>query len=137
MSNRFLLDTNVLSDLLKNPQGGVTQKIEQVGEDHICTSIIVASELRFGAYKKGSDELTRRVEVILSAIEILPYDSPADSHYAKLRAHLERKGTPIGPNDMLVAAQALALDLVVVTANTKEFRRVPKLKVENWIEAGS
>ncbi len=136
MSNRYLLDTNILSDLLKNPQGNVTQKIEQVGEDHVCTSVIVASELRFGAVKKGSAELTSRVEAILSAIEILSYDAPADIHYTKLRTHLEKKGTPIGPNDMLIAAQALASDLVVVTANIKEFRRVPKLKVENWIGAG-
>lgn len=135
MSHRFLLDTNILSDLLKNPQGKVTQKIKQVGEAKVCTSIIVASELRFGAHKKNAKALTQQVNAILSAIDILPYDSPADQHYAKLRTTLEQKGTPIGPNDMLIAAQALALDLTVVTANIKEFKRMPQLKVENWLDS--
>lgn len=134
MKQRFLLDTNILSDLIRNPQGSVTEKIEKVGEERVCTSIIVASELRFGAFKKGSEELTQKVEAILSAIEIQPYEAPADIHYAKLRTQLEQKGMPIGPNDLLIAAQALASELVVVTANMSEFNRVPKLKVENWLK---
>ena len=133
MSPRFLLDTNILSDLIKNPQGSITKKIEEKGEDSICTSIIVASELRFGANKKGSKELTKKVEIILSAIEIVPLDTPVDRFYGTLRTHLEMQGTPIGPNDLLIAAHALALDLIVVTANISEFNRVPNLTVENWL----
>jgi tRNA(fMet)-specific endonuclease VapC len=94
----------------------------------------VAGELRFGAYKRGSDRLTAQVEAILSAIEILPLEEPADQHYGKLRALLESRGEMIGPNDMLIAAHALALDCTVVTANRREFSRVPGLKVENWLE---
>ena len=132
-SFRYLLDTNILSNLVRQPQGPVASRIEQAGEETICTSIIVAAEFRFGAEKSDSDKLTDRVELILSAIEILPLESPADREYAKLRHYLARNGTPIGPNDMLIAAQALSLGLIVVTANTGEFSRVPGLSVENWL----
>jgi tRNA(fMet)-specific endonuclease VapC len=99
----------------------------------ICTSIIVAAEIRFGAEKSGSNKLGDQVDLILSAIEILPLESPADREYGKLRHYLARNGTPIGPNDMLIAAQALCAGLIVVTANTGEFSRVPGLNVENWL----
>lgn len=133
MTRRYLLDTNIISELLRNPQGSVMQQISKLGEEKICTSIIVASELRFGAVKKGSQKLTERVETILSAMEIIPLEEPVDNHYAEIRNYLEKNGNPIGPNDLLISAQALALDLIVVTANMEEFTRVPGLKVENWI----
>ncbi len=132
-SFRYLLDTNILSDLVRQPQGAVASRIVQAGEETICTSIIVAAELRFGTEKSDSDKLTDRVDLILSAIEILSLESPADREYAKLRHYLARNGTPIGPNDMLIAAQALSSGLIVVTANTGEFSRVPGLSVENWL----
>jgi tRNA(fMet)-specific endonuclease VapC len=132
-SFRYLLDTNILSDLVRQPQGAVEKRIEEVGEETICTSIIVAAELRFGAEKSGSDKLVDRVNLILSAIDILSLESPADREYGKLRHYLSRKGTLIGPNDMLIAAQSLSSGLTVVTANTREFLRVPGLNVENWL----
>ena len=131
---RYLLDTNILSELVKKPQGAVAQKIIDVGDDKVCTSIIVASEIRFGAEKRQSKPLSQQVEAILSAIDILPYQSPADSHYAKLRTNLEKAGTPISPNDMFIAAHALALGLTLVSANEREFSRVTGLRVENWCE---
>ena len=134
MKPRYLLDTNILSDLVRNPQGLIAQKIASVGEGSICTSIIVAGELRFGARKLGSKQLTTQLDTILSAIDILPMEEPADRRYGELRAYLEKQGTPIGPNDMLIAAHTLVLDCVVVTANEREFSRVPKLKVENWLQ---
>lgn len=133
MAPRYLLDTNILSDLVRHPQGSVAENITRVGEETICTSIIVASELRYGAVKSGSRRLAERVRLILSAIEILPFDSPADREYAVIRNHLTRQGQPIGPNDMLIAAHALATGLVVVTANSREFNRVPGLNTENWL----
>ncbi len=131
----YLLDTNILSDLVLNPQGVVAAKIAKAGEDSICTSIIVAAELHYGAVKSNSAKLAERVDLILSALEILPLDTPADNQYADIRHHLARQGTPIGPNDLLIAAQALANNLTVVTANIREFSRVPGLKVENWLRA--
>lgn len=130
---RYLLDTNVLSALIRQPGGPATRRIAHVGDHAVCTSIIVAAELRYGAEKSGSSALSERVSQVLSAIDVLPLDTPADRRYAEIRDQLSRQGTPIGPNDMLIAAQALSLDLAVVTANVAEFERVPGLAVENWL----
>ena len=130
---RYLLDTNILSDLVRNPAGRIAQRIETVSEEAVCTSLIVSAELRFGAFKKGSKRLLSQLEAVLSALDILPLEMPVDERYAGLRLALERAGTPIGGNDMLIAAHALALDLTVVTANEREFSRVPGLAVENWL----
>ncbi|MDP2267410.1 MAG: type II toxin-antitoxin system VapC family toxin [Thiobacillus sp.] len=132
---RYLLDTNILSDLVRHPQGRIAECIAQMGEKAVCTSMIVASELRFGAAKRNASKLTAQVETILAAIDVRPFDTPADREYAKLRLHLEQAGTPIGPNDMLIAAHALATESILVTANKREFSRVPGLTVEDWLEA--
>lgn len=133
-SLRYLLDTNILSDLVRHPQGSVASRIASAGEDTVCTSIVVAAEFRFGAIKSGSGKLAETVDLILSALEVLPLEAPADHHYGTIRHHLSRKGMPIGPNDLLIAAHALATDLTLVTANSREFSRVPGLKVDNWLE---
>ncbi len=135
MSLRYLLDTNIISDLVRRPRGQVASRIAGVGEDSVCISIIVAAELRYGGEKSRSKQLSQRVDLLLSALEILPLEPPADQRYAKLRHHLMRRGTPIGPNDLLIAAHALAANLTLVTGNTREFERVPSLRVENWLVA--
>ena len=133
MALRYLLDTNILSDLIRHPQGAVAKRIATVGEQAVCTSLIVAAELRFGAAKSGSPRLSERVDQVLSALDVLPLEPPADRAYAEIRWHLTRQGTPIGPNDLLIAAQASVLGLTVITSNTGEFGRVPGLSVENWL----
>ncbi len=133
MSLHYLLDTNIIADLVRRPGGTVATRIAESGEDSICTSIIVAAELRYGAAKSDSKQLSERVGLLLSALEILPLEPPTDEHYAEVRHYLARQGTPIGPNDLLIAAHALAADLTLVTANTREFERVPSLRVENWL----
>lgn len=130
---RYLLDTNMVSDLVKRPQGTVAKHIAQVGEDQICTSLVVAAELRYGAAKRGSTRLTAQLEAILAVLPILPLETPADRVYGDLRAALERVGTPIGPNDLLIAAQALTLNVTLVTDNRREFERVQGLTLENWL----
>lgn len=130
----FLLDTNIISDLIRNPAGIAAQQLAEKGDTSICTSIVVACELRFGACKKGFAPLTARVDEILSLIEVLPLEVDTDRHYAHIRARLEKDGAPIGPNDLLIAAQCLSLGLTLVTANTAEFSRIPGLAVENWLE---
>jgi len=134
---RFLLDTNILSHLIRNPQGTVALKIGQVGEATVCTSLVVAAELRYGAAKKGSSRLTRQVESVLSVLDVLPLKQPVDDYYALARTRLESKGQPIGGNDLLIAAQALALGYIIVTDNEREFRRVDGLTVENWLAQSS
>jgi tRNA(fMet)-specific endonuclease VapC len=130
---RYLLDTNILSELVRHPGGVVAKRIALAGEDRICTSIIVACELRFGAAKRRSDRLTAQLDTVLAALDVLPFDAPADRCYADLRMRLESAGTPVGPNDMLIAAHALAIDAVVVTANLREFSRIEGLVAENWL----
>jgi tRNA(fMet)-specific endonuclease VapC len=130
---RYLLDTNIVSDLVRNPQGLVTKHIREVGEEQVCTSIIVAAELRHGATKKGSPRLTAQLEAVLSALEIVPFESPADSTYGLLRARLEQAGRPIGGNDLLIAAQAIALGCTIVTDNQLEFAMIDGLPRENWL----
>ena len=132
-SHKYMLDTNIISDLIKNPQGKAAQKIKRVSEDSLCTSVIVASELRYGTAKKGSAQLLSKVEAILAEIPVLPYQVPADSAYGEIRAALEAAGQTIGGNDLLIAAHACALSLTLVTNNVGEFKRVRGLKVENWL----
>lgn len=132
---KYLFDTNILSELIKQPGGYTAQKMALLeNEDSCCTNIIVACELRYGALKKGSPVLTNKVNQLLETIEVLPLNSNIEEHYARLRVTLERAGTPIGSNDLLIAAHACALNLVLVTGNVKEFSRIPDLLVENWLE---
>jgi len=130
---RCLLDTNILSDLIRNPQGRIADRIVEVGEGAVCTSVIVAAELRYGAARKGSERLSHQLERVLAGLDILPFEEPADAVYGEVRARLEAAGTPIGGNDLLIAAQALALGHTLVTDNEREFRRVPNLNVVNWL----
>ena len=120
---RYLLDTNILSELIHRPQGVVAQKIASLGEPAICTSLTVACELRFGARKKASPRLSERVDAVLSAMEVLPLHAPIDRIYADIRQHLASTGMLIGPNDMLIAA-ALTIEATLVTANVGQFSRV-------------
>ncbi|NJO74050.1 MAG: type II toxin-antitoxin system VapC family toxin [Leptolyngbyaceae cyanobacterium RM1_406_9] len=136
MTYQYLLDTNIVnivSDLVKHPQGLIFQRIAAVGEENVCTNIIVACELQFGATKSGSSRLVQQLERILKILPVLSLELPVDQHYAVIRTHLSQSGTPIGPNDLLIAAHALAFDLILVTANTREFERVPALRLENWL----
>jgi len=130
---RYLLDTNILSDLVRRPQGPIAKRITRVGEEKVCTSVIVAAELRFGAAKKGSPALTAQLQTILEVLEVVPLESPADEHYGRIRAVLERAGQPIGGNDLLIAAHVLALGCTLVTDNESEFARVPGLRCANWL----
>ena len=130
---RYMLDTNVISELIRNPQGKAAKRIAKLNEDSICTSIIVAAELRYGCAKSGSKRLLKAVEDLLGEMSVLPFDAPADAEYGAIRAKLETAGTQIGSNDLLIAAHALASGAIMVTANADEFRRVRGLDVENWL----
>jgi len=130
---RYLLDTNIVSNLVRNPQGKVAQHIRKVGEAQVCTSIIVAAELRYGATKKGSPRLSAQLEAVLGALEVLPFEAPADAAYGLLRTRLEQAGRPIGANDLLIAGQALSLGYTVITDSEKEFAHVEDLRQENWL----
>ena len=130
---RYLLDTNTVSALVRDPAGVVATHVRRTGEAAVCTSIVVAAELRYGAARRSSKLLNERIEGILSTMDVLPLEVPVDAIYGQLRARLERAGTPIGGNDLLIAAHALALGHTVVTDNEREFSRIPGLPVENWL----
>lgn len=129
----YLLDTNIISDIIRNPSGLAASRAEKIAPKEICTSIIVAAELRYGCAKKGSAKLLAVVESLLETIPVLPLDIPADAEYGGIRAELEAAGQRIGLNDLLIAAHACSLGLTLVTDNTREFTRVRGLKVENWL----
>jgi tRNA(fMet)-specific endonuclease VapC len=137
VSARYLLDTNIVSDLVRHPQGRAAAKIAEVGEEAVATSIIVAAELRYGAAKKASPRLTAQLEAVLGVLEIIALELPADASYGAARVALEAAGTPIGANDLLIAAQALARDMIVVTDNEREFARVDGLRHENWLRSST
>lgn len=130
----YLLDTNIISDIIRNPFGPVSTRIENIDPKAICTSIVVAAELRYGCAKKGSAKLRAKVESLLATIPVLPLEVPADAEYGRIRAELEVAGQPIGANDLLIGAHAYALGLTLVTDNTREFGRIRGLTIENWLE---
>jgi tRNA(fMet)-specific endonuclease VapC len=128
-----MLDTNIVSDLIRDPAGRAARRLRAHGDDGICVSVITVAELRYGVAKKGSARLASRVEAVLSALDILPFDVPCDRAYGDIRADLAARGEPIGPTDMFIAAHATSLGLMLVTDNVREFGKVRGLKVENWL----
>ena len=129
----WMLDTNILSALIKTPGSAMVKHMAGLEPNTLCTSIVVACELRFGAQRKGSAELMAKVEQLLASLPVLALDGEADRHYADIRCSLERAGTPIGGNDLLIAAHARSQSLTLVTHNTREFGRVPGLRIQDWL----
>jgi len=133
MTSRFLLDTDMLSQLIRAPQGAVARRLVAAGEGNVFTSAVVACELRYGARKKGSQGLTERVEQLLGSLEVAALEPGVDRVYAEIRCALESEGRPIGANDLLIAAHALEQEAVLVSGNVGEFRRVKGLEVQDWL----
>ncbi|MBN8726532.1 MAG: PIN domain-containing protein [Xanthomonadales bacterium] len=128
------MDTNIVSGLVRDPRGPVAGHLARIAPAAVAVSIVVAAELRFGAARIPNSALAQRIGLILDHLTVVPLEPPAEHHYAAIRSALERAGTPIRPNDLLIAAHALALGATVVTANLREFGRVPGLVVDNWLQ---
>ncbi len=129
----WLLDTNICIYVIKRRPPHVLERFRRADVSSIGISSITFSELMFGAAKSSRPEQNRfALTQFVAPLEIVPYDDAAAQRYGDLRAWLERRGTPIGSLDMLIAAHALALDCILVTNNGKEFGRVPQLRMENW-----
>ena len=130
---RYLLDTNVCVDYLTGRYPAVIRRLQSTSPEDLAVSVIAVAELRYGASKSARAGANhRKLDHLLEDLPTLPFDLDATDHYGKLRSRLERAGTPIGPNDMLIVAQALSGDLVLVTDNVAEFARVDEFAVENW-----
>lgn len=130
---RYMLDTNIVSAIVRDPRGKVFERLLDVGEENAFISIITHGEIWYGVKKNSSEELTQKVSAVTRRLYVAPLQLPADQRYAEIRLAL-RHGKNIGPNDLWIAAHALALDAVLVTNNENEFSRVPGLKVENWMK---
>lgn len=130
---RYLLDTEVLGDLILNPGGKVAEALRRVGEGAVCTSVVVAAELRYGAERQGSPVLRQRVKDLLASLPVLPLDVPSGLASGVIRAEVEATGRAIGGNDLLIAAHARTLGLTLVTADEQPFTGVRGLNVENWL----
>jgi tRNA(fMet)-specific endonuclease VapC len=131
----FLLDTNIIIYILKNRFQGLRKKIESVGIENMCVSSLTVAEMEYGAAKSQNPDAARsRLYEFLTPFEIRDFDTKAAEHYGRIRAQLEKAGNIIGPIDMLIASVALANNCTVITNNTREFIRIEKLRVENWIE---
>lgn len=133
----YLLDTNIISDMMRNPQGRANLQLEvRIAQSksplRVCTSVVVDCEVRYGLRRTSSSKLDRAYTHLLQVVEILPLDALVTPHYASLRARLEQAGKSIGANDSLIAAHALALGATLITADA-EFSRVPDLALENWL----
>jgi len=130
---RYMLDTNICIYAIKNKPISVLEKLKQYNPEEICISSITYSELCYGVEKSQNIERNRiALTLLLSNIDIVSFDTKAAFEYGKIRANLEKRGTPIGPMDMLIASHALSLNYVLVTNNTKEFKQVDNLSLENW-----
>src|SRR5688572_26695099 len=128
----FLLDTSTVSHLIREPQGIIRDRIAEVGEDTVCISVVVASELRFAAARRKSKRLKRQIETVLSVLPVLPLEPPVDEHYAEIRTAIEKARRTLGGHDLIIAAQARALGLTLVTRDAGRFGKVEGLDVEDW-----
>jgi tRNA(fMet)-specific endonuclease VapC len=134
MLPQFLLDTNICIYIAKQKPLSVLKKFEQLVVGQVAMSTITYGELQFGAQKSHHPRKTMKVlEELISLISPLPMPIETGKIYGEIRSKLEKQGMPIGNNDLWIAAHALAIDVVLVTNNDKEFRRIPHLKVENWV----
>jgi tRNA(fMet)-specific endonuclease VapC len=130
---RYLLDTNVCVDYLTGRYASVAERLRLVAPPDVAVSAVAVAELRYGAEKSGRAAANHgALALFLGDVTTLDFDREAAAAYGRLRSSLEKDGTPIGANDMLIAAQALAAQLILVTDNTDEFQRVPGLVIENW-----
>ena len=128
-----MLDTNVISYIIKNRNYSLIDKFEEISKNHtLCVSSITVAELFYGVKKKGSKKLEVAVNEFLSPLEKLSFDANAAFAYGEIRVALELKGNIIGAHDMFIAAHAKSIEAVLVTNNTREFERVDDLKVEDW-----
>ena len=132
----YLLDTNIISALMKDRTGAITANVrawaQRLPDCRLVTSVVVQYELLFGLARHGTSRLQTAYNIQMNKLPVLPLDAAVGPHYARLRAHLEKAGTPIGANDTLIAAHALALGATLITADA-EFCRVPDLALENWL----
>lgn len=130
----YMLDSNICIYVMNNHPKIVVDMFHQLTIDEVCISTITHGELIFGAENsQRRDQNLEKVDIFCNLITVLPLDNSASRHYGRIRSYLNKNGTPIGNNDLWIAAHALSEDLILVTNNEREFNRVKDLKIENWV----
>lgn len=131
---KFMLDTNIIAYAKNNRPESVLQRFMEHRPEDMCISAITMAELEFGICKSSKPAQNRlALMMFLSEIQVVPFDGKAAQEYGLIRAELTARGSPIGANDLLIAAHARSLGLTLITNNGREFERVPGLTVENWV----
>jgi len=131
---KYMLDTNICIYIIKKHPQNILNRLIKINPDEICISSITLSELEYGVYKSSNPGRNKlALTEFLIPLTILPFDEIAAREYGKIRAELGKEGNIIGAMDMLIGAHALSLNLILVTNNTKEFKRIKRLKIENWV----
>ena len=132
---KYLLDTDTFSEMVKGLNPNILKRMESLETGDAALSVVSRAEIAFGLHASSpKPTIRRRIDRLLEGIETLPLDIEVALQYGALRAKLRSLGTLIGPNDLWIAAHALAAKLTLVSNNTREFARVPKLKLENWVD---
>ena len=131
---RYLFDTNICSYMIRFEPPEILARLRQLRPNEIGLSSIVLYEMRYGAYRRGAASLSASIDRFVARFDTVDFDADSADAAARLRSSLEAEGRPIGPIDVLIAAQALNRGLILVTNNEREFKRVPGLKIENWIK---
>jgi tRNA(fMet)-specific endonuclease VapC len=130
----YLLDADTFSMIAKQRSEAIAKRLHEVGAGDVAISVVTLAEVQFGLeLNPPHARVLRRIEALSRIVRALPLGLEVVPHYARLRVLLQRRGTPIGPNDLWLAAHALSANLTLVTGNEREFRRVPTLRVENWM----
>ena len=131
----YMLDTNICIYTMKRKPEKVLQRFQKALDEGLCISSITLAELEYGMQHSSDARKNERAPIgFVAPLRVLPFGALAASEYGAIRAELQRKGTPIGPLDMLIAGHARAENLILVTNNVREFERVPDLEIENWAE---
>lgn len=132
---RYLVNTSICIYIAKRKPPEVLRRFQNLRPGDVGMSVVTHLELVYGAWKsRDRDANLQRIEGLERLIPVLPLDMSVSTHYGRLRAELDSQGTPIGAYDLLIAAQALTSGLTLVTNNVREFRRVPRLRIENWAQ---
>ena len=130
----YMLDTNICIYLIKKRPPNLLEKFKSIRTKNICVSVVTYAELTYGVERSSSKKMNQKIVTgFISHLDVLPWDMDAADHYGKLRSGLEKKGTPIGNMDMLIASHALSEKCTLVSNNLRAFKRVPSLKYENWV----
>lgn len=132
MALRYLLDTNTVSFFIRKSSPTLLKRLRSTRASQVALSVVTEMELRYGLARNPALRVAPLVEEFLQGVTVLPLTSDVARHYGIVRSHLEARGTPIGPLDMMIASHALALQATLVTSNLTEFKRVPGLRSVDW-----